>query len=91
LSYVWAKLTLPDQSIPSQINPAFPDRPFYPDMNQEGHFWGGYGQCEVALHTSEKWHIGIGLLAKITTTRNVLDRSLNINSTALGFFVGAGD
>ena len=88
---MWAKLELPDKSREPQINPAFPDRPIYPTMNQVGHFWGGYGRCGIVLHPCEKWYIGIGLLATFTTNRNLLDRNLNINSTALGLFVGGGD
>lgn len=88
---MWAKLELPDKSREPQINPAFPDRPIYPIMNQVGHFWGGYGRCGIVLHPCEKWYIGIGLLATFTTNRNLLDRNLNINSTALGLFVGGGD
>jgi hypothetical protein len=91
LTYVWANLELPDKSKPPQINPAFPNSPIYPDVSQDGHFWGGYGRCGIVLHTGEDWYVGIGLLTKFTTHRNILDRNLNINSTALGIFVGAGD
>jgi hypothetical protein len=89
-SYVWGKFTSLDNTKPAQINPAFPDQPIYPNIDEEGHFLGGYLRCGIALFAGEELYLGIGLLAKVTMHRTLLGRNLNINSVAIGVFLGAG-
>ncbi len=87
-SYVWAEMEVEDKSQTPQINPMFPDSPIYPDIKQEGHFFGGYARCGFMYHLWTDFNIGIGLSGKVTTSRDLLDRHLNVNSAAIGLFVG---
>ncbi len=91
LTYIWAKLELPDESKPPLPISEFLGRPVYPTMDESGHFWGGYLRGGIVFHPAEKWYVGIGALGTLTTHRIVLARTLNINSTIIGFFIGAGD
>jgi hypothetical protein len=91
LTYIWAKLELPDESKPPLPISEFLGRPIYPDMEEPGNFFGGYLRGGIVFHTGGKWYVGIGALGTLTTNQTILGRTLNINSTIIGFFIGAGD
>ncbi len=90
-NYTWAKFELPDMSKAPLPISEFLGYPVYPDMDQSGHFWGGYLRAGVVFHPAEKWQVGINALASLTTSRIILGRSLNANSFAIGLFAGGGD
>jgi hypothetical protein len=89
LAYVWANFELPDYSLVPLRNPMFPDELSYPDMAQTGNFFGGYLRTGVMFHVGKELYIGLGILGRLTTNRNLLGRNLNINSTSIGLSVGA--
>ncbi len=88
LTYVWGSLELPDKSKPPLPISEFLGRPVYPDMQESGDFWGGYFRCGLALHVQNKVYFGIGGLITLTTNRILLDRSLDVTSSAWGVFIG---
>ena len=90
-TYVWAKLELPDKSKPPLPISEVLGRSVYPDMDESGHFLGGYLRGGIVFHPGEKWYVGIGALGTLTTRQIILERNLNMNSTIIGLFIGAGD
>jgi hypothetical protein len=88
LTYSWARLELEDASQPPLPISGFLGRAVYPDRRTEGHFWGGYLRGGAVCRIGKEWFVGVVGLAMLTTSRNMLDRQLNLNSSMIALAVG---
>ncbi len=91
LTTIFANLELPDRSRAPLPNPYRPSEPIYPEISQDGYFWGGYCRGGFTVPVSGGWHAGCVVLGKQTTSRRLLDRYPNVRSIVFGILVGAGE
>ena len=78
-TYAYAKITRYDLGSERWL-PGVEEPIYDMEISETGHFWGGYARCGIDWHVSKTWYVGLGVFGTLTTSRQMLGRTLNLNA-----------